>query len=46
MIDQEWVGQLCEIPLAVAACPVAAVRPAKEEVNGQKVNTVAIKGER
>ena len=46
MIDQEWVDQLCEIPLAVAACPVAAVRPAKEEIDGKKVNTVAIKGER
>ncbi len=46
MIDQEWVDQLCEIPLAVAACPVAAVRPAKEELNGKKINTVAIKQER
>ena len=46
MIDQEWVDQLCEIPLAVAACPVAAVRPAKEDFNGKKINTVAIKKER
>ena len=46
MIDHEWVDQLCEIPLAVAACPVAAVRPSKEEHNGQKVNSVAIKSER
>ena len=25
MIDHEWADQLCEIPLAVAACPTAAV---------------------
>ena len=46
MIDHEWVDQLCEIPLAVAACPVAAVRPTKEEYEGKKINTVAIKSER
>ena len=46
MIDHEWVDQLCEIPLAVAACPVAAVRPTKEDYEGKKINTVAIKSER
>ncbi len=46
MIDHAWVDQLCEIPLAVAACPHAAVRPSKEEVNGNKVNSVAIKTDR
>ncbi len=43
MIDNEWVDQLCEIPLAVAACPTAAVRPVKTEHDGKKVNSVAIK---
>ena len=46
MIDHEWADQLCEIPLAVAACPTAAVRPTKVEHNGQKVNSIAIKEDR
>lgn len=46
MIDHEWVDQLCEIPLAVSACPTAAVRPAKAEVDGKTVNSIAIKNER
>lgn len=36
MIDDQWVDQLCEIPLAVAACPTAAVRPVKSEHDGQE----------
>ena len=46
MIDDEWVDQLCEIPLAVAACPTAAVRPTKAEVDGKKLNSIAIKNDR
>ncbi|SIN92442.1 dissimilatory-type sulfite reductase subunit beta [Halodesulfovibrio marinisediminis] len=46
MIDHEWTDQLCEIPLAVASCPTAAVRPTKVELEGKKVNTIAIKNER
>ena len=46
MIDDQWVDQLCEIPLAVAACPTAAVRPVKSEHDGKKVNSVAIKQDR
>lgn len=46
MIDDHWVDQLCEIPLAVAACPTAAVRPTKAEIKGEKVNSIAIKNER
>ena len=46
MIDHEWTDQLCEIPLAVASCPTAAVRPTKIEIDGKKVNTIAIKNER
>ena len=46
MIDDQWVDQLCEIPLAVAACPTAAVRPVKTEHDGKKVNSVAIKQDR
>ncbi len=47
MIDHNWVDQLCEIPLAVAACPTAAVRPTKIDMpDGKKVNSIAIKNER
>ncbi len=47
MIDNNWVDQLCEIPLAVAACPTAAVRPTKiDTADGKKINTVAIKNDR
>jgi len=46
MIDHKWADQLCEIPLAVAACPMAAVRPSKVDFEGKKVNSVAIKVDR
>ncbi len=46
MIDHAWVDQLCEIPLAVSACPTAAVRPTKVEHKGEKINSIAIKNER
>jgi sulfite reductase beta subunit len=46
MIDHEYLDKMCEIPLAVAACPTAAIKPAKTEIEGKKVNTVDIKNER
>ncbi len=46
MVDNDWVDQLCEIPLAVAACPTAAVRPVKIEVDGKKKSSIAIKNDR
>ncbi len=51
IIDHEWLDNLCEIPLAVAACPVGAIRPTKKEITTEAgetktVNTVAIKGDR
>ncbi len=51
IIDHEWLDNLCEIPLAVASCPVGAIRPTKKEIITEKgetktVNTVAIKNER
>jgi sulfite reductase beta subunit len=46
MLDHEYLDKMCEIPLAIAACPTAAIKPAKVEVNGQKVNSVAVKNER
>jgi len=46
MLDHEYLDKMCEIPLAIAACPTAAIKPAKVEINGEKVNSVAVKEER
>jgi sulfite reductase beta subunit len=46
MLDHEYLDKMCEIPLAIAACPTAAIRPAKIEVGDTKVNSVAVKNER
>ena len=46
LLDHEYLDKMCEIPLAIAACPTAAIRPAKVEFEGQKVNSVAVKEER
>ena len=46
MLDHEYVDKMCEIPLAIAACPTAAIKPSKVEINGTKLNSVAVKNER
>jgi sulfite reductase beta subunit len=46
MLDHEYLDKMCEIPLAIAACPTAAIKPAKIEVGGTKVNSVAVNNER
>jgi sulfite reductase beta subunit len=46
MLDHEYLDKMCEIPLAIAACPTAAIKPAKVEINGQKLNSVAINNDR
>jgi sulfite reductase beta subunit len=47
MLDHEYLDKMCEIPLAIAACPTAAIRPSKVELEGGKtVNSVALKEER
>ena len=47
MIDHEYLDKMCEIPLAIAACPTAAIKPAKyEAADGKKLNTVAINNDR
>jgi len=44
MIDHDTISAVCELPLAIAACPLGAVKPAKgtnsagEEVKSVKVN--------
>jgi sulfite reductase beta subunit len=46
MLDHEYLDKMCEVPLAIAACPTAAIRPTKVEVEGQTVNSVAVKEDR
>jgi len=47
MLDHEYLDKMCEIPLAIAACPTAAIKPAKVEIaGGEKVKSVAVKNER
>ena len=46
MLDHEYLDKMCEVPLAIAACPTAAIRPAKVEFEGETVNSVAVKEDR
>ena len=46
LLDHEYLDKMCEVPLAIAACSTAAIRPAKVEFEGKKVNSVAVKEER
>jgi len=47
MLDHEYLDRMCEIPLAIAACPTAAIRPSKVEIeDGKTVNSVAVRDER
>lgn len=42
LIDHEYLDKMCEIPLAIAACPTAAIKPAKVEFEGKKLNSVSV----
>jgi sulfite reductase beta subunit len=47
MLDHEYLDKMCEVPLAIAACPTAAIKPAKVELDGgEKVNSVAVNNDR
>ena len=46
IIDHKVLDNICEVPLAVAACPTGAIRPTKTDYEGKTVNTVAIKQDR
>lgn len=47
VLDHEYLDKVCEIPLAVASCPTAAIRPSKVDLpNGTTVNSVAVKNDR
>ncbi len=46
MIDNTRITGVCELPLAIASCPLGAVKPAKAEVNGEQIKTVKVNEER
>jgi len=46
MLDHEYLDKMCEIPLAIAACPTAAIKPAKVKVGEKEVKSVAVNNER
>ena len=45
-VEDDRISAVCEIPLAVAACPLGAVRPATVEIEGKKKKTVRVNVER
>ena len=46
MIDHTRITGVCELPLAIASCPLGAVKPAKAEVDGKEIKTVKVNDER
>jgi sulfite reductase beta subunit len=42
LMDHEYLNKMCEVPLAIAACPTAAIKPSKVEVKGEKVSSVSV----
>jgi len=46
LLDHEYLDKMCEIPLAIAACPTAAIKPSKVDFKGTEVKSVAVKNER
>jgi sulfite reductase beta subunit len=46
MIDHSRISGVCELPLAIASCPLGAVKPAKVEIDGKEIKTVKVNVER
>jgi sulfite reductase beta subunit len=46
ILDHEYLDKMCEIPLAIAACPTAAIKPGKVEVGGEKIKSVSVNNDR
>ena len=47
MIDHDAISGLCELPLAISACPLGAVKPAKAtDINGEEVKSVKVNNDR
>ncbi len=46
MIDHKRITGVCELPLAIASCPLGAVKPAKAEVDGKEIKSVKVNVDR
>jgi len=46
LVEDHRLDAVCEIPLAIAACPTAAIKPAKKTIEGKEVKTVVVNQER
>ena len=47
MIDNDRISGVCEIPLAIASCPLGAIKPAKAKNSaGEDVKSVVVNAER
>jgi sulfite reductase beta subunit len=47
MVDDETISAVCEIPLAISACPLGAVKPRKAtNAAGQEIKSVSVNAER
>ena len=46
MIDHKRITGVCELPLAIASCPLGAVKPAKATVDGKEIKSVKVTVER
>jgi len=47
MVDNAYLDKMCEVPLAIAACPTAALKPKKVELeDGNTVNSIAVNNSR
>jgi sulfite reductase beta subunit len=47
LLDHEYLDKMCEVPLAIAACPTAAIKPSKVTLpNGTEVKSVAVNNDR
>ncbi len=47
MIEHEYLDKMCEIPLAIAACPTAAIKPKKVTLeDGTEVKSVEVNNSR
>ncbi|HUV51197.1 MAG TPA: dissimilatory-type sulfite reductase subunit beta [Anaerolineae bacterium] len=46
MVDHEYLDKMCEVPLAIAACPTAAIKPTKINIGGKELKTVSVQAEK
>jgi sulfite reductase beta subunit len=47
MVDDETISAVCEIPLAISACPLGAVKPRKgTNSKGEEIKSVSVNAER